>query len=76
MTNKSKPAANAMTDDEFDSRFPHEKAAIDWFIRKSGLIPRSSAPAQIRHDLQRLGIKPDGIMNFLSNEPPIKQGAV
>jgi hypothetical protein len=34
------------------------------------------APAQIRHDLQRSGIKPDGIINFLSNEPPIEQGAV
>jgi hypothetical protein len=39
-------------------------------IRESGLIPRSSAPAQIMQRLQKFGIKPDGIINFLSNEPP------
>ena len=32
MTNKSKRAVSAMSDDEFDDRFPDEKAAIDWFI--------------------------------------------
>jgi predicted transcriptional regulator YdeE len=49
-----------------------EKLHGESFIRKSGLIPRSSAPAQIRQCLQKFGIKPDGILNFLSNEPPIK----
>jgi hypothetical protein len=42
------------------------------FIRKSGLIPRSSAPAQMTQRLQNFGIKPDGIINFLSNEPPLE----
>ena len=42
------------------------------FIRKSGLIPRSSAPAEIKQRLQKFGIKPDGIINFLSNEPPFR----
>jgi hypothetical protein len=32
------------------------------------------APAQIRQRLQKFGIKPDGIINFLSNEPPFKPG--
>jgi hypothetical protein len=32
MTNKSKRAVSAMSDDEFDERFPNEKAAVDWFI--------------------------------------------
>jgi NAD-dependent deacetylase len=32
----------------------------------------SLAPAQIPQRLQRFGIKPDGIINFLSNEPPLK----
>jgi hypothetical protein len=40
------------------------------FIRGSGLIPRSSAPAQIMQRLQKFGIKPDGIINFLTTEPP------
>jgi transketolase C-terminal domain/subunit len=31
------------------------------FIRKSGLIPRSSVPAQITQRLQKFGIKPDVI---------------
>jgi hypothetical protein len=30
------------------------------------------APAQMPQRLQRFGIKPDGIINFLSNEPPIE----
>jgi alpha-N-arabinofuranosidase len=30
------------------------------------------APAQITQRLQKIGIKPDGIINFLSNEPPFK----
>jgi transposase-like protein len=32
VTDKSERAASAMPDDEFDRRFPDEKAAIDWFI--------------------------------------------
>jgi hypothetical protein len=32
MTNKSERAVSAMSEDEFDDRFPDEKAAIDWFI--------------------------------------------
>ena len=42
------------------------------FIRKSGLIPRSSAPSVINQNLEKIGIKPDGIINFLSNEAPVK----
>jgi restriction endonuclease S subunit len=42
------------------------------FIRKSGLIPRSSAAAEITQCLQKSGIKPDGIINFLSTEPPFE----
>jgi hypothetical protein len=30
------------------------------------------APAQIKHRLQKFGVKPDGIINFLSNEPPFE----
>jgi len=41
-------------------------------FRKSGLIPRSSAPAVINQNLERNGIKPDGKINFLSNEPPFQ----
>ncbi|MDR0642776.1 MAG: hypothetical protein LBG07_09995 [Treponema sp.] len=47
------------------------------FIRGSGLIPRSSAPAQIMQRLQKFGVKPknsltrgEGIINFLTTEPP------
>jgi hypothetical protein len=32
MTNKSERAVSTMSDEEFDERFPDEKAAIDWFI--------------------------------------------
>jgi len=39
------------------------------FIRKSGLIPRSFAPVEIIKGFKRFGIKPDGIINFLTNEP-------
>jgi hypothetical protein len=49
-------------------------------IRKSGLKPRSFAPVQITQRLQKFGIKPknphrfagEGIINFLSNELPLK----
>jgi hypothetical protein len=34
--------------------------------------PRLAA-AQITQRFQKFGIKPDGIINFLSNEPPFKQ---
>jgi hypothetical protein len=30
------------------------------------------APAQIRQRFLKFGIKPDGIINFLANEPPLK----
>jgi len=42
------------------------------FIRKSGLIPRSSAPAETTQNIRNTGIKPDGIINFLTNEPPFQ----
>jgi hypothetical protein len=32
MTNKSRPVVSAVSDDEFEGRFPYEKAAIDRFI--------------------------------------------
>jgi threonine/homoserine/homoserine lactone efflux protein len=37
-----------------------------FLFAKSGLIPRRSAAAQIRQRLQKFGIKPDGIINFLT----------
>jgi hypothetical protein len=43
-----------------------------WFNTPSQTAFARSAPAQIRQCLQKFGIKPDGIINFLSNEPPIK----
>jgi hypothetical protein len=42
------------------------------FIRKSGLIPRRSAAAVSNHSIEVFSIKIDGIINFLSNEPPVK----
>jgi hypothetical protein len=52
------------------------------FIRKSGLRPWSSAPAQTMQRLQKFGIKPknplargEGIINFLSNEPPFRHNS-
>jgi uncharacterized protein (DUF4415 family) len=42
-----------------------------WFNTPSNLR-FAYAPAQIPQRLQRFGIKPDGIINFLSNEPPFK----
>jgi hypothetical protein len=46
-------------------------------ILKSGLISRRtsgprSASAQTTQCLQKFGIKPDGIINFLPNEPPFR----
>jgi predicted RNA-binding Zn-ribbon protein involved in translation (DUF1610 family) len=32
MTNKSKPAVSAMSDNEFTAKFPDDKAAIDHFL--------------------------------------------
>jgi hypothetical protein len=37
-------------------------------LGKSGLIPRSSAAIPINNTGETLGIKPDGMINFLSNE--------
>jgi hypothetical protein len=43
-----------------------------WFNTPSNLR-FALAPAQITQRLQKFGIKPDGIINFLSNEPPIRK---
>jgi ribosomal protein L37AE/L43A len=60
MTNKSKPAARAMSDDEFDSRFPYEKAAIDWFIDvryKDKLVcPHCGTRVSIYRERERLKV--------------------
>jgi hypothetical protein len=49
-------------------------------LQRHGVVPvrtygPRSAAAEVKHSLQRYGIKPDGIINFFSNEPPVKQGA-
>jgi hypothetical protein len=57
--------------------------ALAVLFAKSGLIPRRSAAAQIRQRLQKFGIKPDGIINFLTERasaqtnttPKIPQGS-
>jgi hypothetical protein len=43
-----------------------------WFntLRQAALA--KLAAAQIKQRLQEVGIKPDGIINFLSNEPPFQ----
>jgi transposase-like protein len=60
MTNKSKKAVSAMSDDEFDSRFPNEKAAIDWFINmryKGNLVcPRCESTVSICRERERLKV--------------------
>jgi hypothetical protein len=38
----------------------------------SGLIPRRSAAAQVMQRLQRFGIKPDGIINFLTERASVQ----
>jgi hypothetical protein len=43
------------------------------FIRKSGLIPRSSAAAEITHHLQKFDIKPDGINRTGGPQFPIER---
>jgi hypothetical protein len=45
------------------------------FIRKSGLIPRSSAAAEITHYLQKFGIKPDGINRTGDPQFPIERAS-
>jgi hypothetical protein len=53
--------------------FPVKKWAVSGtsslttgLFAKSGLIPRRSTAAQIRQRLQKFGVKPDGIINFLT----------
>jgi hypothetical protein len=58
MTNKSERAVSAMSDDEFDERFPNEKAAIDWFIDmryKGNLVcPHCGTKISIYRERKRL----------------------
>jgi transposase-like protein len=60
MTNKSERAASAMSDDEFESRFPNEKAAIDWFIDmryKGNLVcPHCGSTVSIYRERKRLKV--------------------
>jgi transposase-like protein len=60
MTNKSEMAVSAMSDDEFDERFPNEKAAIDWFIDmryKGNLVcPHCGATIYIYRERERLKV--------------------
>jgi transposase-like protein len=60
MTNKSERAVSAMSDDEFDSRFPNEKTAIDWFIdmRYNGnlVCPHCGATVSIYRERARLKV--------------------
>jgi ribosomal protein L37AE/L43A len=60
MTNKSERAVSAMSDDEFDSRFPNEKAAIDWFIDiryKGNLVcPHCEKTISIYRERKRLKV--------------------
>jgi ribosomal protein L37AE/L43A len=60
MTNKSERAVSSMSDDEFDSRFPDEKAAVDWFIYtryKGNLVcPHCGATVSIYRERERLKV--------------------
>jgi transposase-like protein len=60
MTNKSKRAVSAMSDDEFGGRFPNEKAAIDWLIDiryKGNLVcPHCGATISIYRERERLKV--------------------
>jgi transposase-like protein len=60
MTNKSKRAVSAMSDKEFEEKFPSEKAAIDWFIDiryKGNLVcPHCGATISIYRERARLKV--------------------
>jgi DNA-directed RNA polymerase subunit RPC12/RpoP len=60
MTNKSERAVSAMSDDEFDERFPDEKAAIDWFIdmryKGSLVCPHCGTKISIYRERKRLKV--------------------
>jgi ribosomal protein L37AE/L43A len=72
--NKSERAVSAMSDDEFDSRFPDEKAAVDWFIYtryKGNLVcPHCGKTANIYRERKRLKVFHCSICNNLFS--PIK----
>jgi transposase-like protein len=59
-TNKSERSVRAMSEDEFDSRFPDEKAAIDWFIDiryKGNLVcPHCGTKISIYRERKRLKV--------------------
>jgi hypothetical protein len=60
MTNKSERAVSAMSDDEFDSRFPDEKAAVDWFINMCNegnlICPHCEEEISIYRERKRLKV--------------------
>jgi ribosomal protein L37AE/L43A len=60
MTNKSERAVSSMSDDEFDARFPDEKAAVDWFIDiryKGNLVcPHCGTRVSIYRERERLKV--------------------
>jgi predicted RNA-binding Zn-ribbon protein involved in translation (DUF1610 family) len=60
MTNKSERAVSAMPEDEFYSRFPDEKAAVDWFIDmryKGNLVcPHCGTAISIYRERERLKV--------------------
>jgi transposase-like protein len=60
MTNKSERAVSAMSKHEFKSRFPNEKAAIDWFIDmryKGNLVcPHCGTSISIYKERKRLKV--------------------
>jgi hypothetical protein len=74
MTKKTADILASLETDYSSGDTAQLKTRIAAFIRKSGLIPRSSAPVHITQRLQKFGIKPDGAINFLSNEPPRSYG--
>jgi transposase-like protein len=60
MTNKSERAVSAMSEIEFNKRFPNEKAAVDWLIdiRYNGnlVCPHCGAKANIYRERARLKV--------------------
>jgi hypothetical protein len=60
MTNKSRRAVSAMSEPEFNRRFPNEKAAVDWLIdiRYNGnlVCPHCGAKANIYRERERLKV--------------------
>ena len=62
----------AIENGEIIEQYPADYPFPSCLIRKSGLIPRGLPRLKTNYNMRVFGIKPDGIINFLSNEAPVK----